>query len=96
MPRIRSETPEQNSRYYKAYYAKKSALINAAKAKPCADCGVEYPSYVMDFDHLGEKEFNVARGRTSRSFVAVQSEIEKCDVVCANCHRIRTWARFAV
>src|SRR5437764_8746341 len=34
-------------------------LINEAKSKPCTDCGVTYPSYVMDFDHRGNKSFTV-------------------------------------
>jgi hypothetical protein len=35
-------------------------IVHDAKSKPCADCGIQYPYYVMQFDHVrGEKEFNV-------------------------------------
>jgi hypothetical protein len=60
---------------------------------PCADCGKKYPYYVMDFDHLGDKEFDInyltATGRCGK----LRDEIKKCEVVCANCHRIRTHNR---
>lgn len=60
--------------------------------QPCADCGVPYPYYVMDFDHVrGEKRECVsilkAQGRPKEMIL---EEIAKCDLVCANCHRERT------
>ncbi|MGQ0670734.1 MAG: hypothetical protein ACT4PO_13860 [Actinomycetota bacterium] len=69
-------------------------ILREAKNRPCSDCGVRYPHYVMDFDHRerSEKCFNIGRdalaGRCSEE--ALRREIEKCDVVCANCHRMRT------
>lgn len=69
-------------------------LIKEAKEVPCADCGVEYPHYVMQFDHLGEKNFNVADYvRTAGSIKRLMAELELCDVVCANCHAERTYRR---
>lgn len=72
------------------------SFIRCKKDKPCQDCGVKYPYYVMDFDHRPDeiKVFNLAKS-TSR-FMDLQSianEIEKCDLVCSNCHRIRTHNR---
>lgn len=67
--------------------------IRAEKEKPCADCGVSYPYYVMDFDHLGDKEFNVSEMQNQYGWARLKKEIDKCDVVCANCHRIRTFSR---
>lgn len=67
-------------------------LIKSAKDKPCADCGLKYPPYVMDFDHLSDKSFNIGR-HEGRSLNVLQIEIDKCEVVCANCHRERTWQR---
>ena len=58
------------------------------------DCNVTYPSYVMDFDHVrGEKKFLLARGHQKTGFNQVIAEMAKCDVVCSNCHRIRTHGR---
>ncbi len=71
-------------------------LIDGFKDTPCQDCKIKYPPYVMDFDHRPEeiKNFNLAKavwGNTSRECIV--KEIQKCDLVCANCHRIRTHNR---
>lgn len=70
---------------------KRRALLDRAKQVPCADCGGMFPPYVMDFDHRdpSTKEFNV--GSYMVSIARLTREIAKCDVVCANCHRERTW-----
>ncbi|HEX8070867.1 MAG TPA: hypothetical protein VF546_13005 [Pyrinomonadaceae bacterium] len=74
--------------------ARHRELIRQAKARPCADCGVQYPYYVMDFDHRdgATKSFMLSEvpRATSKSLLR---EIAKCDVVCANCHRERTHRR---
>ena len=86
--------PEQQKQYLHDHYETRKAFVIAAKQRPCADCGIEYPYYVMDFDHVsGEKEANLNRLRWSRSIPNLQKEIDKCDVVCSNCHRIRTFNR---
>lgn len=69
-------------------------LICHAKNKPCTDCHVNYPPYVMDFDHLTNKEFSISHMRRRRmAFDKIKAEILKCEIVCANCHRIRTNSR---
>jgi len=70
-------------------------LINEVKSKPCADCGVSYSYYVMDFDHRKDKNFSLSQAWRFHSWSKVLAEIEKCDVVCANCHRERTYGRTA-
>lgn len=62
---------------------------------PCIDCGINYPYYVMDFDHRPEdgKDFNIASFSKHHTFEDVRKEVNKCDIVCANCHRGRTWSR---
>lgn len=70
-------------------------LIQETKQNtPCADCGENYPFWMMDFDHLGDKSFNISRwyDKSGNSSKLVE-EIAKCDVVCANCHRNRTHSR---
>jgi hypothetical protein len=67
-------------------------LIRTAKDVPCTDCGNSYPHYVMDFDHLDPsiKEAGVASMINCGSLEKIRTEIAKCEVVCANCHRERT------
>jgi len=71
-------------------------IIQAAKNKPCADCDTKYPYYVMDFDHRdpSKKEFCIGRATAKTiKLEGILKEIEKCDVVCSNCHRERTYQR---
>ncbi len=73
---------------------KNKELVREAKRRPCADCGASYPPYVMDFDHVrGVKVGNIALLKTYASTAVLLAEIAKCDVVCSNCHRIRTHKR---
>ncbi len=62
----------------------------------CADCGIrsEHPE-IYDFDHRpGEPKIkSVAAWLTSGTMEDLKAEIARCDVVCANCHRIRTRSR---
>jgi hypothetical protein len=70
------------------------ALLRSSKAKPCADCGVQYPSYVMQFDHPpGQKNFTIGGKGRHASITKIQREIALCQVVCANCHAMRTHNR---
>jgi hypothetical protein len=67
----------------------------AQKSRPCHDCGIQYPYYIMQFDHVrGQKMFNLSKCASSpHSKKKVEAEIAKCEVVCANCHASRTWQR---
>ena len=61
---------------------------------PCVDCGINYPYYVMDFDHVrGQKHANVMELVSTLSKKKIDEEIAKCEIVCSNCHRIRTHMR---
>lgn len=70
-------------------------LIIQAKAIPCMDCGVRYPPYVMDLDHRDPitKKYPPAQMAGNVGIIAAREEIAKCDVVCSNCHRARTYSR---
>lgn len=64
------------------------------QSRPCSDCKENYPYWMMDFDHLGDKSFNISNYRNNTSMLEkVKLEIAKCEVVCANCHRNRTFLR---
>src|SRR5918911_1564647 len=72
------------------------AILLAAKQQPCQDCGGTFHPWVMEFDHregsvkLAAVGNLVGRGCTDER---LRAEINKCDVVCANCHRMRTYNR---
>lgn len=76
-------------------FAKLRKVVEQNKQKPCADCGIQYPYYVMDYDHIdpSNKTAKVSAMVYAGSMPLLLDEIEKCEVVCANCHRIRTHNR---
>lgn len=62
--------------------------------KSCEDCGEAYPYYVLQFDHDGDKKYNVSdMAWSGKSKALILAEISKCDLVCANCHAERTFRR---
>ena len=74
--------------------AKFKKWLEEVKAVPCADCGIRYNTWVMDFDHVrGTKAFNIGSAAGFKR-ERLEEEVAKCDVVCANCHRDRTHKRF--
>lgn len=70
-------------------------LVLAIKtAAVCTDCRINYPHYVLQFDHVrGVKRKNVCELARDASIETVEAEIAKCEVVCGNCHAERTWRR---
>jgi hypothetical protein len=83
--------------YVRKLRLRRKALINDLKSRPCVDCGRTFPAVCMDFDHLDgtNKQGCVSSmvNNTGASLKRVMAEIAKCDLVCANCHRIRTHHR---
>jgi hypothetical protein len=88
--RNKRQYTEKNLRSFK----KRREFARKIKERPCADCGIQYPFYVMDFDHREDETKEFALNSLTRvTMKALLSEIAKCDVVCANCHRERTYQR---
>lgn len=72
-------------------------LLQAKLAREeCMDCGLKVTpdtGVCFDWDHTGDnKEFNVSQMLTC-SLATFVTEISKCELVCANCHRLRTKSR---
>lgn len=69
------------------------AWANSLKeGRPCADCGGLFPGPVMHWDHLPQypKIGSISDMALSRTRAVVFEELKKCELVCANCHAIRT------
>lgn len=64
-------------------------------AQGCADCGYNESAYALQFDHvMGNKKDSVSNLiRSDYAWSTIKEEILKCEVVCANCHAVRTKAR---
>lgn len=90
--------PHKDPAVHKAYlkqHAKerRKRIADFKTGKPCVDCGVIYPFYVTQFDHLSDnKEFSIAK-MGNYKWERVLAEIAKCELVCANCHAERTYLR---
>jgi hypothetical protein len=71
-------------------------VFDYLKLNPCVDCG-ETNMIVLEFDHRDDvdKHFEVSQGiHRGLNWGKIKDEIDKCDVRCANCHRIRTAKQF--
>ena len=70
---------------------KKKAIIH--KGSKCNDCSIEFPKYpycIFDFHHIDPKEKDVDWQKLRlRSWDKVLEELDKCILLCSNCHRIR-------
>ena len=98
-------TPAESKRYYerhkvdcfrrtREFDAKRFRMLSEIKlASGCTDCGYNEHPAALQFDHVrGEKVNNVSYMRR-RAWELVLDEIAKCDIVCANCHAVRTAER---
>lgn len=69
----------------------KQFLADYKLEKGCIDCGYNKHHSALEFDHIkGKKTLNIA---WAKSISQAKKEIEKCEVVCSNCHRVRTYNR---
>jgi hypothetical protein len=87
----------------KAKVCQRSKLVGKAKmdkiteiksTTPCMDCGNIYEPCQMDFDHREpeKKSFSLNQARWKK-WEEIEKEMAKCDLICSNCHRLRTYNR---
>jgi hypothetical protein len=69
--------------------------VNDIKSQPCCDCKKCYNPWQMDFDHRDKntKVAKVSKLANGYSLDKLNEEIKKCDLVCVNCHRRRTFGQ---
>lgn len=73
-------------------------LVSMLKeSQACMDCNISHRFFAMDYDHVrGEKVADLSRLLKKANITnlsAIFDEIAKCDLVCSNCHRVRTATR---
>jgi hypothetical protein len=70
-------------------------LVSLKAGRPCTDCGRIFPHQVLQWDHRPgtEKLGELSGDFRTRTRAEILAEIAKCDLVCANCHAIRTFSR---
>ncbi len=80
---------EQKEKYNKL----KKFADDYKKLHKCKNCGFDHPA-ALEFHHRNreEKEFEISMMiRYHKNIELIKKEIEKCDVLCVNCHRILHW-----
>lgn len=106
MSKTQEQKREYEREWYKNNPVRKAAVAHRSKnqkslcreyvlaflgSHPCVDCSCD-DVRVLEFDHVrGEKSRNISTLMSQGCFPALLREIDKCDVRCANCHRIRTY-----
>jgi hypothetical protein len=79
--------------YYRSRGSEHRSFVDSLKNNPCLDCGETYPPFCMEFDHVEDgKRFNIGK-MSNHKRDQVLKEIEKCELVCCACHRVRTQTR---
>lgn len=88
-------TPERNREYQREWSnirrKERSAYLRSYKIKRgCCLCGYSEHPAALDFHHRhpDDKKFNISNNLSSRNWDSILAEIDKCDIMCANCHRI--------
>jgi formate-dependent nitrite reductase cytochrome c552 subunit len=96
-PRAIGGTPEQRRcrEKWARTRSEQADLLRAFRLSPCFDCGGVFDWFVMEFDHRDatQKCANVPQMAGRASLRRLLEELEKCDIVCSNCHCVRTYAR---
>ena len=90
----RNSTTEMRKKRMESNYKKRNAVrikvMEYLNSNPCVQCG-ENDIVVLEFDHLRDKKFAIAEGVSGGyAWKTIEKEIEKCRVLCANCHRRHT------
>ena len=92
---IDARPPSRDLARKRAYWQGQARLLDDLKSRACVDCARTFPACAMDFDHVqpGQKRYTVSRMIGRAGTAAIMAEVAKCDIVCANCHRDRTFRR---
>lgn len=73
---------------------KRKVLARWKRVKGCIDCGYKENSDALELDHIpGVAKRQTVASLMYQSWFIIKLELAKCDVVCCNCHAIRTQER---
>ncbi len=91
---VKQRLREKYKQHRARVIAPRKAHVNTLKQdQPCVDCGGSFPSVCMDYDHVqAPKLFSISHWPHLVKYTEedLQQELLKCELVCSNCHRIRT------
>lgn len=72
----------------------RSWVLAYLKGKSCTDCGIT-DIRVLEFDHVRGEKWMAIADAVARGYNLdrIRAEVDKCELVCCNCHHLRTCAR---
>ena len=91
---IHKETQQRRDNREARRNRNRQYLFDVLKDAECGHCQESNP-IVLEFNHIRGIKINNVTELVSQlySIKAIQEEIDKCEILCANCHRIKTWER---
>ena len=83
------ENPERNKASVKSRRVSFKLKAIEYKGGSCIICGYDKCPQAMDFHHLdpSQKDFNLNQRELGKAWDTIRSELDKCVLLCANCHR---------
>lgn len=91
--KYRKKNKEKIKTYMRKRLDERIKFINSLKDKPCMDCGKNYHPECMELDHVSNNKFKNVSQLKLATMKKLIDEIQKCQLVCAICHRLRTISR---
>lgn len=88
-----SNLREENARKAARRRFEARELLNRLKSGPCVDCGVRYKSCQMDLVRRNGSTKLPMSQLLLRSQTTIVKDANECDLLCANCGRLRIWKR---
>jgi|ERR1035437_2631941 hypothetical protein len=81
---------EKRREYERQRYAANVEFVKQYKLEHgCADCGYNEHPAALEFDHVQPHLRGIVGKQMGKTLKIILEEIERCEVVCANCHNIR-------
>lgn len=82
-------TPKDSYTYVKEHRRKVKEELVAYKGGKCEKCGYDKCIAALDFHHINpeEKDFAISNSNIYKNIEALKQEVDKCMLLCANCHR---------
>ena len=80
-------TSETKKEYMRRYRKEQRIEAIAYKGGKCAKCGINGPPCIMEFHHPNNDK-DISKTLKNKSANGSKEELDKCDMLCANCHRI--------
>lgn len=85
---------EKKNEFFRKRYEKNKEIIHQYKIdKGCTDCGYNECQEALEFDHIMPRLRGTVSSQMGKSMKVIMKEVARCEVVCANCHNIRTYNR---